>query len=910
MFLSPQWFLLLPVFGVVGWYFRRLELWRPRRIILLLLITLILTDPQIKRLKDGLDLWVLVDRSASAAEMVDLNIDEWRSLLEKSTPSKADKLKFVDYAAEVVTQANTETTSYPGDRNLTRTALAIEDVLALADRKKRSRILIFTDGYSTEPLTDIGEKLSAMKIPLDYRLLRAEDTIDYRITRLDLPNRTQIGEPFLISIDVVGNQDGEIPITIYRNQEKLGESIVKIVQGHGSLKFTDRITRGGSFQYQTQIAPKTDAHSGNNRFESWIEVQSGPRIILATNYVDDPLIAILQNQGFVVQVVRDPGSLKIGHLSGCKNVIFNNVPAHEIPQPFLKALNFFVNEQGGGLLMVGGKRSFGSGGYYDSPVDPLLPVSMELKSEHRKLSVAMAIVMDRSGSMAMTAAGSQTKMQLANEGAARAVELLGSQDLITIYAVDSTAHEIVPLINVEAGRGEIINRARSIQSMGGGIYVYEGLKAGWDSLKKAVVGQRHMILFTDAADSEQPGQYKTLLKEITSNGGSVSVIGLGTRSDADAAFIEDVAKRGNGRMFFTTDPGSLPNIFAQETVTVARSTFIEETTVALPTGGWFEISSRDVNWADALDGYNLSYLRDGDTVALKTQDEYAAPLVATGRRGIGRTAAVSFPLGGEFSQKARDWPALGDFVQTMNRWLMGEQIPPGIGIRTQLNGTELTIDLLYDDKEWGDRFAATPPKIIISEGLTETPQTRELIWERISPEHYSIRTDLAEGRPIRGAVQITNQQAIPFGPLIVGSSTEWAFDTETIEELKTLSVSSNGRALVDLSDAWQKPTRRAYASIQAWLLIAFLIGILFDALITRTGWQMPQLSFASRIPKRARKLRTKHAKVEQPSEQLAELLPTDETHASPEPPEEPPEKPATSAKSARSRFARAKRRGK
>ena len=906
MFLSPQWFLLLPVFAIAGWYFRRLELWRPRRIILLLLISLILTDPQIKQLKDGLDLWVLVDRSASSAEMVDQNIEEWRRLLEKARPTKADRLKFVDYAAEVVTQTNTETSSYPGDRNLTRTALALEDVLALADRKKRSRILIFTDGYSTEPLTGIGEKLSAMEIPLDYRLLRAEETIDYRISQLNLPNRTQIGEPFLIEIDVVGNQDGEIPIAIFRNQEKLGESTVKITQGHGSLKFTDRITRGGSFQYETQISPETDAHSGNNRYESWIEVHSGPRVILVTNYIDDPLVPILQNQGFVVQVVSDPGSLNIGHLSGCKNVILNNVPAHEIPQPFLNALNFFVNEQGGGFLMVGGKSSFGSGGYYDSPIDPLLPVSMELKSEHRKLSVAMSIIMDRSGSMSMTAAGGQTKMQLANEGAARAVELLGAQDLISIYAVDSTAHEIVPLVNVEAGRAEIINRARSIESMGGGIYVYEGLKAGWDSLKEAEVGQRHMILFTDAADSEQPGQYKSLLKEVISNGGSVSVIGLGTRADSDAAFIEDVAKRGNGRMFFTTDPGSIPNIFAQETVTVARSTFIDETTKALPTGGWFEISNQDVKWPEVLDGYNLSYLRDGDTVALKSADEYTAPFIATGRRGIGRSAAVSFPLGGEFSQKARDWPALGDFVQTLNRWLMGEQVPPGIGIRTQLNGTELTIDLLYDEQSWGDRFAAVPPKIVLSEGHTESHKTRELIWERIAPEHYSLRTDLAEGIPVRGAVQISSQQALPFGPLIVGSSTEWAFDTEMIEELKTLSTSSKGQALVDLSDAWQKPTRKDYASIQAWFLAALLIGILLDALITRTGWQLPQLAIVSRVSTRVRKAKVKD---ESSSQHVAEpeAAPRPESTATPE---EPPAPPTAPAKSARSRFKRAKRRGK
>ena len=41
--------------------------------------------------------------------------------------------------------------------------------------------------------------------------------------------------------------------------------------------------------------------------------------------------------------------------------------------------------------MAGGKKSFAAGGYFESAIDPLLPVSMELKQEHRKLMVAMAI---------------------------------------------------------------------------------------------------------------------------------------------------------------------------------------------------------------------------------------------------------------------------------------------------------------------------------------------------------------------------------------------------------------------------------------------------------------------------------------------------------------------------------------
>ncbi|MCB1229999.1 MAG: VWA domain-containing protein [Verrucomicrobiae bacterium] len=918
-FASPQFFILLPLLAVIGWYFRRLELWRPLRAAGLLLLVFALANPQIRRLADGMDLWVLIDRSASAEEIVARNIEEWKRLLDRSRPSSKDRLHFVDYATEVVSKPNTETASYPGDRSLTRTALALQDAIALSDRERHSRILVFTDGYATEPLTGLPEKLEEMQIPLDYRLLTSDETTDFRITDFHLPSRSQVGEPFIMDVNVTGNVEAEVPLRIARDGEIIADTKTTISAGLDSLRFTDRLVEPGSHHYEVTILPETDAHQGNNRYEAWIEIAAGPRVLLISKYADDPVAGILRAQGFDVDLIDDPGSLTVGQLTGAKNVILNNVPAWDIPTEFLKALDFFVNEQGGGLLMAGGKHSFGAGGYYESSVDPLLPVTMELKSEHRKLAVAMAIVMDRSGSMGMTTSSGHTKMQLADEGAGRAVELLGPQDLVAVNAVDSTSHEIVPLINVGQHRAEIINRVRRIESMGGGIFVYTGLKAAWDQLKQADIGQRHIILFSDAADSEEPGAYRTLVEEMVKEGASVSVIGLGTKSDPDAAFIEDIAKRGNGRMFFTDIPGDLPNIFAQETVTVARSTFIDEPVATQATGSWYEIGAKDFEWLGEVDGYNLSYTREGDAAALISKDEYAAPLVAYARRGIGRSAAVSFPLGGEFSDEIRAWPKVGDFVQTLNRWLMGEQTPPGIGIRHELTGTELKIDLLYDETEWNERFAARPPRVVLARG-EGAERSSELTWERLAPGHFSVRADLKEGEMIRGAVQV-GQTALPFGPVVVGTSTEWAFDPERVAELRATSEISGGRELLDLSEAWKKPERKDFTSLQPWLLSFLLLLVLADALVTRTGWHLPEFTllkerFAKSVARKVKskaepKRRTLRRSV--PTESSTESLPgRDGLPGRPldeEPPPAPPaEKSAEEkAEERKTRFNRAKR---
>jgi hypothetical protein len=253
------------------------------------------------------------------------------------------------------------------------------------------------------------------------------------------------------------------------------------------VQFSDRIDTVGAHPYRIDIDPHPDAHPGNNTATGWIDVQGSRQILLITPYPDDPITTVLRQHRIDVKVVTQPSELHIGHLTGTQAVILNNVAAYHLPTDFLRALDVFVRVQGGGLLMAGGKHAFGAGGYYGSAIDPLLPVAMELREEHRQYPVAMAIVLDRSGSMNAGVPGGAglTKMDLANEGAAEAIALLGNEDVITVFAVDSAPHLVVPLLPVQESRTHLLNTVRGIHSQGGGIYVYTGLQAAWNELQKS-----------------------------------------------------------------------------------------------------------------------------------------------------------------------------------------------------------------------------------------------------------------------------------------------------------------------------------------------------------------------------------------------------------------------------------------
>ena len=847
-FTSPEYFLLIPALALVGWFWRGLKLHSPLRAILLILAVVALTEPIIQHQQNSLDLYVLLDRSDSTEDLIDKGLPEWQRLLESSKPSRRDTLRFINYATEVA-EVGADGSTFTGSRKLTKTGLALQSIAAQADEKRPSRVLLFTDGYSTEPLQEAAAQMQARGIPLDFRLVREETENDFRIARIGFPERVQVGEPFLISILVRGATDATFPLILRRNGQILTESAVTLVNGQATVEFTDRISRSGGFEYQAEIRPDHDAHPGNNRATRWIEITGGPRIVLATRYQDDPVAKALAALDFTVETVSDPSKLKPGLLAGARAVILNNIPAHEVPTDFMKALDFFVREQGGGLLMAGGEHSFGSGGYFRSPIDALLPVSMELKSEHRKLAVALAIAMDRSGSMSVGVGGGKTKMDLADSGAANAIDLLGPMDQVTVFAIDSEATKTIPLTRIENKKAELGAKARKIRSSGGGIFVYVALKAAWEELKKSPAGTRHVILFSDVNDSEEPGDYKNLIKEMTDNGATISVIGLGTDKDVDSALLVDIAKLGNGRMFFSDQPLDIPKIFAQETVTIARSAFIKEPIGAQATGRWAEISPKPTDWLKQVDGYNLSYAREDATTSLVSTDEYLAPLVAHARRGLGRSAAVSFPLGGEYSETVRTWPGYGDFLQTLGRFLMGEDTPPGIALRHRLDGTRLTLDLLYDPVTWSQKLSALPPKVRLQDDTGGA--TVDLPWRRIAPGHFSLTRDLDEGSVVRGAVQV-GENALPFGPLSVGSSVEWAFEPERLTELRAVSNQTRGRELLDISKAWLRPPFVAETSLRLPLGIALVLLVLAEALLTRTGWKLPQLALPTPVPRAAR----------------------------------------------------------
>ncbi|MDF3130069.1 VWA domain-containing protein [Kiritimatiellaeota bacterium B1221] len=839
-FAHPEAFLLIPLWGLGCWCLPKAGFLKPLRILLLLLVMLAWADPFLNRTRDGLDLWVLNDMSLSASESVQPGMAELESLLKESK-GRNDELFFVDFADEAIVRDPLSAAVLGGRKDSTRIGNALQFTLSQLKENRNARLLLVSDGFSTDPLDLAGDRLLAEQVPLDIRLMAPELLQDVRVERIDAPLRTGRGDPFLVEARILGPSGGQAEAVLIRDGIELNRQTIVFRRGEARVKWTARLMQSGSAKFEVEVNAETDAYVDNNRQVHWVEAGGKSGILLLSAYEDDPLATILKADGKEVKHLTRFEDLNEGSLSGAGLLWIHNVHAADLPQKFLQGVSFYVREQGGGLIMTGGKSSFGSGGYFESPVDDLLPVSMELKEEDRKLSVAMAIVMDRSGSMSAGTAGGMSKMELANSGAARAIELMGEMDAVTVFAVDTAAHEILPLSQVGKHRGKLTSIVRRIQSTGGGIYVFNGLEAAWAELKNAPQETRHIILFSDAADSEQPEGVGRLIKEMVANNTTVSVIALGRPGDPDAPFLEQIAEDGQGRLFFNEDANTLPAVFAQETVSVSRSIFLEEPVGVEALAGWQELAAVSLDWPGQVDGYNLSYLREGASESLRSMDRYAAPLLAHWQRGSGRVAAVSMPLGGAFSETLRAWPQYGDFVRTLGRWSLRGDVPPGLALRLQRIGETLRVQL-YADEVWQARFAEEAPELITMSNLE--PEARPHVWRRIQPGWVQTDLPLVASERIQGAIRM-GDHVLPFGPVNGMAGAEWEMNPQMAQQVRMLSERSHGVDRVDLAGIWDSPGRKSFQGTRhLWL---WLCGGLFlvEAIWSRVGGQRIQWGIRS-----------------------------------------------------------------
>ena len=834
----PLWFVFRRwgrVSGTTGWL----------RLALLVLLLLALTGPRLNVGGQGIDVVVVADRSRSMPTMAHANIRELIENLEHNVGA-GDRVALVTFGSDPQVEHELSGTvvqgeyAHPVSPDGSDLNAAVLTALERVDADRPARILLLSDGEANGP-SPLGAARRAREqgVPIDYRLFERIQVGDAAVESVLLPETVAPREPFQFSVWVYADKETSGEVTVFRDETQISRVQRELHSGMNRLLFRDILEEGGTRNYTVRLTVADDPILENNTGAGIVRVDAGPRLlVLSSDGVEGNLAGALRagQVPFDVAVAKNH-ALTQDSLDRYRAVIIENVPARDLGRLKMERLAQFVEDLGGGLMLTGGQRSFGTGGYFKSPLDETLPVSMEMREEHRKNRLALAVALDRSGSMAVGVQGGKTKMDLANLGTAECVRLLSPGDSVAVIAVDSSPHIIQELTDVDDPE-PIARRALQIESLGGGIFIYEALVAAGKQILQAEQTTKHIILFADAADSEEPGGYKALLEKFDGAGITVSVIGLGTELDTDADLLKDIAKRGNGNIMFTEDPEELPRLFTEDTMSVARSTFVEKDPTSQPGGipGQLLPDARLMGNLSSgafpsADGYNLSYMKPEATAAVLSADEYLAPWSAFWYRGLGRAAALTLEVDGQFSGDFGKWENYDDFLITHARWLLGGDSPTDAFTTIQRDGQDAVVTVELDPDRPNPDRSETPTLTVVPPG-----QEREAV---IQPDFVWTEPDTLQAR-FRLDRTGTFRTLVKFGhrKFARGPAMTLPYSPEYIprvglpsgkDQLAVVSEISGGEERTDVLEVFaNQPRSPRMVSLLPWLLVLAVVLLLIE----------------------------------------------------------------------------------
>jgi Mg-chelatase subunit ChlD len=847
MLYQPVWLFLVIPLAVSLWVWRFPSRWLlVLRLIALTLLLLALCGVAIKLPSRAGTIVVVADRSQSMPHDSEAAEKEAIDLIQAAMVAE-DRLAVVSFGQTTAIEQSPQAGKFAGfvnevGRDASNLAEAVEAALALIPKDAPGKVLVLSDGrWTGRNPAAAAARATARGIAIDYRLLQRPTAQDVAIASVDAAGTVAQGESFMITAWVHAPTAQELSFELRRGTQRLAAGKQQFASGLNRLTFRDQAAEPGTQAYALVVTgSSTDPVPENNTARLLVGVQ-GPRPILyVTESPGSGLPRLLEAGGLRIKA-QSPEALEwsLEELSKYSAVVVENVPAEKIGGTGMETLAAWVRETGAGLMTTGGRNAYGPGGYYRSPLEPILPVSMELRNEHRKLALAIVVALDRSGSMAVPVGGGRTKMDLANLGTTQVLDLLGPMDEFGVVAVDSQPHTIAELAQVK-DKASVRNDILRIQSMGGGIFVYEALAAASKMLMAAKAGTRHIILFSDAADSEEPGKYQELLEACRQAQITVSVIGLGTPADQDAELLRDIARRGQGRIFFTDKPEELPRLFAQDTFVVARSTFLDEPTPIRTTPGLSALTGKQFGTPPAIGGYNLCYLRPGATLATVTLDEYKAPVVAAWQAGIGRVLCYTGEADGKYTGAIAGWKEVGDYLTSLARWTAGQSgpLPDNILVTQEVrNGTNI-VQLHLDPERKGEPFTGLPRVTTLRGVSGQKPVAQKAAMHWSSADTLTLETPLQGNETVLTTVEVPGQQPLMLSPVCLPYSPEFkpVQGDVGLMTLDHLARATGGKERVNLAGIWTElPKHPRMLPIGHWLVILAIMVLLLEILERRTG---------------------------------------------------------------------------
>ena len=622
----------------------------------------------------------LLDMSDSVAESQrEIVIEKINAAIAQLKPT--DRFAVIGFAAEPIVlipmqEPVVETGKKPSIRSILTDLSGQLDSTDIVSALKRSiehlpdnyhrRIALFGDGQHNAGRTSISESLpffsasnvEIMTIPLQP----TQDAI--QVLDLQLPNKVGKGQRFQGQAIIQSNEIiPKLKATLDHNGIPIPDLTFSLKRGRNVIPLpTQQVTDsyynlGRTHTYHLKVHIN-DAIIENNEAFGVVQVKDKPHILYADSNLEhsDNIKEVLVESGFGVEVIHaaDIPSDLIS-FQQFDVVILSNISADMVTGTQQQMIESSVRDLGHGLVVIGGDKTFGAGGWTDTVIERILPVDMTPRE--RRDSVALVFVIDTSGSMA-NYVGDKRKISLAMDAIRAGIDQLDETDQAAIISFDVNTHVISSLTS---DHNRLIKRVGRLKPTGGTAAMSDAIKIAIQMHETADVKRKHIILLSDGKSTGKRSDIIEIARDAANEKVGITTIGIG---DADTELLEAIASAGTGRAIHVQDIQNLPRVL-MDAVRETHNYIVQEEfqpRVLIPTSPILD----GINNLPRLYGYVATAEKPAAQVLISSHKN--EPILAGWRYGLGKTVAWTSDVQPAWGKDWISWTHFSKFWGQVVNW--------------------------------------------------------------------------------------------------------------------------------------------------------------------------------------------------------------------------------------------------